>query len=151
MQKRLATLTPFIDQQPQALHPITHKIITSAHQFSARDTFNAFYRLQALRKQTSAILKDIDVMCVPSIPGMVYTKDIELDPIAPNSRLGTYTNFVNLLDLCAIAVPGKLRNDALPSSITLIAQGQCDALIHTLATQYHRNQCSYLGGNKSLN
>tara|TARA_R110001583_G_scaffold7720_3_gene37837 strand:- start:5272 stop:6678 length:1407 start_codon:yes stop_codon:yes gene_type:complete len=146
--ERLAALTPFIDQQPQALHPITHKIITSAHQFSALDTFNAFYRLQALRKETNAILKDIDVMCVPTIPGMVYTKDIELDPIGPNSRLGTYTNFVNLLDLCAMAVPGKLRNDGLPSSITLIAKGHCDALIHTLAADYHTEQCAYLGASK---
>lgn len=146
--ERLAALSPFIDQQPEALLPITHKIITSAHQFSARDTFSALYRLQALRKQTEAILKNIDLMCVPSMPGMVYTKDVELDPIAPNSRLGTYTNFVNLLGLCAIAVPGKSRSDQLPSSITLIAKDNCDALLHTLAASYHRDQCSYLGAAK---
>ena len=146
--ERLDALSPFIEEQPQALHPITRKIITAAHQFSARDTFNAFYRLQALRKKTKFILKGIDLMCVPSISGMIYTQDVELDPIAPNNRLGVYTNFVNLLDLCAIAVPGKLRSDQLPSSITLIANSHCDALIHTLAADYHRNQCAYLGATK---
>ena len=143
--ERLAALTPFIEQQPEALHPITHQIISSAHQFSARDTFNGLYRLQALRKKTDAIMKNIDLMCVPSMPGMVYTKDIDSDPIAPNSRLGTYTNFVNLLNLCAIAVPGNKRSDELPSSITLIAQSSCDALIHQLASNYHKDQCSNLG------
>lgn len=146
--ERLAALTPFIEQQPEALHPITYKIITSGQQFSACDTFNAFYRLQALRKQTDSILSNIDLMCVPSMPGMVYTKDIELDPITPNSRLGTYTNFVNLLGLCAIAVPGKERSDGLPSSITLIANGHCDALIHTLAADYQTDQSTHLGATK---
>ena len=87
-------------------------------------------------------------MCVPSMPGMVYIKDIELDPIAPNSRLGTYTNFVNLLGLCAISVPGKSRSDQLPSSITLIAKDNCDALLHRLAADYHQDQCTYLGSKK---
>lgn len=143
--ERLAALETFIGEHSNALYPVTRNIIESARNFSASDAFNGSYRLRELRQKTAAILKNIDVMCVPSMPGLVYKHDIEADPIGPNSRLGTYTNFVNLLDLCAIAVPGKVRDDGFPSNITLIAQNNCDALIHTLAANYHTHQASTLG------
>ena len=146
--ERYAALAPFMKNHADALYPVTKKIIESAHKFSASDTFNASYRLQALSKETSNILEGIDVICVPSMPGLVYTRDIELDPFGPNNRLGTYTNFVNLLDLCAISVPGKARLDGYPSSITLIARAQHDALIHVLAADFHQSQSSYLGSTK---
>jgi allophanate hydrolase len=143
--ERLAALASFMAKHPSALYPVTSQIIESAHKFSASDAFNAHYRLQALSRQIASILTKIDVICVPSMPGLVYKSDIEADPIGPNSRLGTYTNFVNLLDLCAIAIPGQTRSDDYPSSITLIAQSGCDAFIHALAADYHVNQGNYLG------
>lgn len=143
--ERLAAIEPFLNKHPTALHQTTHQIIESARKFSASDAFNAFYRLQALRKEIEITLKSIDLLCVPSMPGFVSTQDIKADPIGPNSRLGTYTNFVNLLDLCAISVPGKTRVDGYPSSITLIAQSACDAFIHSLAADYHQQQAAYLG------
>ena len=146
--ERLAAIAPFIAKHPNALHPITDKIISAAHNYSASDAFNASYRLQALTKETRILLKNIDLMCVPSMPGMVYTQDIARDPITPNSRLGTYTNFVNLLDLCALSVPGKSRQDGLPSSITLIADNNCDALLQALAADFHQHQDIYLGATK---
>jgi len=146
--ERLAALETFIADHGDALYPVTRSIIESAHNFSASDAFNGSYRLRELCQQTSGILENIDVMCVPSMPGLVYKRDIEADPIAPNSRLGTYTNFVNLLDLCAIAVPGKTREDGFPSSITLIAQNNCDAFIHALAADYHTHQASMQGATK---
>lgn len=143
--ERLAALAPFMAKHRSALYPVTREIIESAHKFSASDAFNARYRLQALCREITSILTKIDVLCVPSMPGLVYKSDIEADPIAPNSRLGTYTNFVNLLDLCAIAIPGQTRGDGYPSSITLIARSGCDAFIHALAADYHANQGNYLG------
>tara|TARA_R110001583_G_scaffold446_1_gene4179 strand:- start:9765 stop:11576 length:1812 start_codon:yes stop_codon:yes gene_type:complete len=146
--ERLAAIEPFLAKHPNALHSTTHQIIESARNFSAADTFNAYYQLQVLRKEIAIILESIDVLCVPSMPGFVSTQAIQLDPIGPNSRLGTYTNFVNLLDLCAISVPGQTRVDGYPSSITLIAQSACDAFIHSLAADYHRQQAIYLGATK---
>jgi allophanate hydrolase len=55
--------------------------------------------------------------------------EVEADPIGPNSELGTYTNFVNLLDLCALAIPGRCRHDGFPSGVTLIAPAGCDERI----------------------
>jgi allophanate hydrolase len=149
--ERYAALASFIKKHPDALYPVTKKIIESAHNFSASDAFNARYKLQDLAKETSNILEGIDVICVPSMPGLVYKSDVKSDPWGPNNRLGTYTNFVNLLNLCAISVPGKTRVDGYPSSITLIARDQQDALIHALATDYHQNQSRYLGSTKHEN
>jgi allophanate hydrolase len=61
------------------------------------------------------------MLCVPTIPTFATCAELEADPVTPNSNLGTYTNFVNLLDLCALAVPTGPRSDGRPGSVTLIA------------------------------
>jgi allophanate hydrolase len=76
-------------------------------------------------------------MCVPSMPTVVRVQDVEKDPVGPNSRLGTYTNFVNLLDLCGIAVPVRLREDGLPGSVTILAPCGQDARAASLARDMH--------------
>ena len=76
-------------------------------------------------------------MLVPTAPRLYTVAEVEADPIRLNSRLGTYTNFVNLLDLCAIAVPSGLRSDGLPSSVTLIAPSGADGLIAGVAAAIH--------------
>lgn len=147
--ERLAAIESFITKAPRSLHPVTRTIIESANQFSATDVFNAIYRLKALRRELEPVLDSVDALCVPSMPGLVYTKDLEVDPIGPNSRLGTYTNFVNLLDLCGISVPGKVRTDGYPSSITLIAPSGHDAFVHVLAAGFHADQACYLGATEN--
>jgi allophanate hydrolase len=76
-------------------------------------------------------------MLVPTMPRPYTIAEVEADPVRLNSRLGTYTNFVNLLDLCAIAVPSTLRGDGLPSSVTLIAPAGADGLIAGVAAAIH--------------
>ena len=76
-------------------------------------------------------------MLVPTMPRFYTVAEVEADPVRLNSRLGTYTNFVNLLDLCAIAVPAGVRGDGLPSSVTLIAPSGADGLIAGLAATVH--------------
>jgi len=72
-------------------------------------------------------------MLVPTMPRFYTVAEVEADPVQLNSRLGTYTNFVNLLDLCAIAVPSGVRGDGLPSSVTLIGPSGADGLLAGLA------------------
>ena len=74
---------------------------------------------------------------MPSIPDVCTVADVAADPIGPNSRLGTYTNFVNLLDLCALAVPGPFRSDGRPSGVTLIAPAGRDGLLAAMAARIH--------------
>ena len=126
-------MKPLIESNPEAFHPVTRAIIESARKFDAVAAFEAFYRLADRKRQTSRAWSDFDVMLVPTMPRFYTVAEVEADPVRLNSRLGTYTNFVNLLDLCAIAVPAGVRGDGLPSSVTLIAPSGADGLIAGLA------------------
>ena len=94
-----------IETNPEALHPVTRTIIEGARKFDAVAAFEAFYRLADQKRKTSRVWSEFDAMVVPTMPRPYTVAEVEADPIRLNSRLGTYTNFVNLLDLCAIAVP----------------------------------------------
>ncbi len=128
--ERRAAVGRFMDEQPNSLHPVTRAILDGAARYSAVDTFNAMYRLAELRRAAEQALAPFDGLAVPTAPIFPTLADLAADPIGPNSRLGTYTNFVNLLDLAAIAVPGPFRRDGLPAGLTLIGRAGSD---HTLA------------------
>jgi allophanate hydrolase len=97
------------------------------------DAFDGFYRLADLRRECEALLSGVDALCVPTIPAFVTLDEIAVDPIGPNARLGTYTNFVNLLDLCGIAVPTGERVDGRPGGVTLLARAGRDDLCASIA------------------
>ena len=143
--ERYAATKPLIETNPEALHPVTRAIIEGARKFDAVTTFEALYKLAALRRETEAAWRDFDVMLVPTMPRPYTVAQVLADPVTLNSRLGTYTNFVNLLDLAAIAVPSGMRGDGLPSSVTLIAPSGTDGLIATLAAQIHAGSGAPMG------
>ena len=119
--ERRAAVGELMDRHSDCLHPVTREILRGADRFSAVDAFNAFYKLAALRRTCCQLFNESDALAVPTAPLFPTLEDLTVDPIGPNSRLGTYTNFVNLLDLAAIAVPGPFRRDGLPAGVTLIA------------------------------
>jgi allophanate hydrolase len=116
---------------------VTREIPLGALRFSAADAFAGFYKLAELRRQTQSVWEHIDCLVVPTIPTVVTLDEIAADPIGPNSRLGTYTNFVNLLDLCGLAVPGPWRADGRPAGVTLLAPAGQDALLAGFASAFH--------------
>lgn len=127
--ERYAAIEDMMRNRPDAVHPVTRAIIAKAEAQSAVDAFNGFYRLADLRRACAPILDAADMLCVPSIPTFATCAELEADPVTPNSNLGTYTNFVNLLDLCALAVPTGSRSDGRPGSVTLIAPAGKDGAI----------------------
>jgi allophanate hydrolase len=135
--ERYAAIRDFIEAQPEALHPVTRQIIEGARRLSAADAFAGQYRLAELARTAAKVWDEIDVLVVPSIPDVCTLDEVALDPIGVNSRLGTYTNFVNLLDLAAIAVPGPFRSDGHPSGVTLIAPAGRDGLLAAMAARLH--------------
>ncbi len=135
--ERYQAIRAIIETRPEILHPTTRAIIASAVNFSAADTFAGLYRLAELRRATETLWRQIDVLVVPTYPRPRTCEDLSADPIGPNSELGTYTNFVNLLDLCALAVPGRFREDGFPSGVTLIAPRGADGLIAALGARLH--------------
>ena len=91
--------------------------------FSATAAFEARYRLADLTHAARRLMRDVDLLAVPTVPCVPTLAELERDPIGPNTRLGRWTNFVNLMDLCALAVPGPFREDGLPAGVTFIASG----------------------------
>jgi allophanate hydrolase len=135
--ERYAATKPLIETRPEALLPVTRKIIEGARDFDAVAAFEATYKLAALRRASEAAWRGFEVMAVPTMPRFYTRAEVEADPIQTNSNLGTYTNFVNLLDLCAFAYPAGMRRDGLPSSVTLIAPAGSDGLIAGIAARAH--------------
>ncbi|MBZ9792556.1 allophanate hydrolase [Rhizobium sp. 3T7] len=136
--ERYAGVKAFFDANETSFHPVTRKIYGAARTLSAADAFNGLYALQALKKTVQPIIDSVDLLCVPTAPSHYTLADLAADPIRENSRLGTYTNFVNLLDMCGIAVPTGKRADGLPASVTLLALSGRDSLTAALAREIHQ-------------
>lgn len=143
--ERYVVIESLLQQQPEAVLPVTREVITQAEQYSAADAFRDFYELQRLRAEIEPLLQQVYALCVPSIPTLVRVADVEQDPLSYNSRLGTYTNFVNLLDLCGITVPSAARADGLPGSVTLLARAGRDAYIAAIAERLQRQYPQPIG------
>lgn len=135
--ERYTAIATFFDSHQSALNPVVHEIYARARQLTAAQAFSGFYKLQTLKRSISKLMVGLDVLCVPTTPTYSTLADLKAEPIAANSRHGVYTNFANLLDFCAIAVPGARRQDGLPSSITLLAPAGKDAEIASLARRFH--------------
>lgn len=133
--ERLAAISDFMGAHEASLHPVTHKIIGGAKALTAVDAFKGVYKLEALKRQAEDLLSGIDMLFVPTIPTFYTVADLEADPIGPNSRFGTYTNFVNLLDMCGMAFPLGARADGRPASVTLLARGGQDRLVASVASR----------------
>ena len=143
--ERYAATKPLIETQPEAMHPVTRAIIEGARKFDAVSAFEALYKLAALKRATLAAWGGFDVMLVPTMPRPYTVAEVLADPVRLNSRLGTYTNFVNLLDLSALAVPSGMRGDGLPSSVTLIGAAGADGLIAALGAEIHAASGATMG------
>ena len=143
--ERLAALQPFLRTHPDALLPVTRAIIEGGARYSAVETFQAGYRLQALKRDCDAALTGLAGLVVPTAPTIYTLEEVAAAPIELNSRLGYYTNFVNLLDDCAVAVPAGLRRDGLPAGVTLIAPAFSEGPLLDLAARIHRLAGGQLG------
>jgi allophanate hydrolase len=131
--ERHAAVADLLARDPDALHPTTAAIIAPAARLSAVDAFEDHYRLAALRREIETAMEGLDLLAVPSIPRLVTRAEIAADPVGPNRELGTYTNFANLLDLCAVTLPTAPRSDGGPASLTLLARGGEDGRLLPLA------------------
>jgi len=147
--ERMAAIEPFLRSHPDSIHPVTYAITSTADRYSAVDSFRAMYRLEELRRTASQVWERIDVLLVPTA-GTIYTVDqLEADPIALNSNLGTYTNFTNLLDLSAIAVPNGFGPLGLPLGVTLIAPAFHDRALAALGARWQQATRLKLGATKA--
>lgn len=135
--ERYLVIKNLLASAPEMIHPVTREITAAGARLTAADTFSALYRLQGLRKIAERTFANIDALVLPTAPTAYTTAQVLANPIELNSRLGTYTNFVNLLDLCGLAVPASMRADGIPFGITLLAPAGRDALLASIGRVFH--------------
>ena len=135
--ERYLVIRDLLASSPESIHPVTREITAAGSRLTAADTFAALYRLQGLRGVAERTFADLDAIVLPTAPTAYTTAQVLANPIELNSRLGTYTNFVNLLDLCGLALPAAMRTDGIPFGITLLAPAGRDASLPSIGRTFH--------------
>jgi allophanate hydrolase len=134
--ERYEAVGPFVEAHRDAVHPVVGAIIAAAGQLPAWQVFRDRSALVALQAATAPVWDAVDVLVVPSVPRVPTVAEVLADPVGVNSMLGTYTNFVNLLDLCAVTVPvGDADPGCPPPSVTLIGPAWWDDVLVSLASR----------------
>jgi allophanate hydrolase len=135
--ERYLVIRNLLASAPDAIHPVTREITAAGARLTAAETFSALYRLQGLRKIAERTFATIDALVLPTAPTVYSTAQVLANPVELNSRLGTYTNFVNLLDLCGLALPAAMRSDGVPFGITLLAPAGRDGWLASIGRVFH--------------
>jgi allophanate hydrolase len=143
--ERYAAIEELLEKQPDAINPVVYKIIAAAKSYSAVSTFKAYYRLAELMRDANIEWGKMDVMLAPTAGTTYRLSDIDAEPTKLNSNLGYYTNFVNLMDLCAISVPAGFDSGGLPFGVSLIGRAFNEAVIASIADRLHRSQDCLVG------
>lgn len=143
--ERIAAVGDFLRDHPESVLPITRTIIERGRNAKAADVYRAREQLAKLKSQALASLEGCLFLLVPTAPTIYRIAEIERDPIALNSNLGTYTNFVNLMDLCALAIPSGFTPHGLPFGVTLIAKAFEEPVLAGVAAAFERVAALPLG------
>ena len=142
--ERRWALGEFFEKRGDSIHPVVRDIIAGAAKYDAVAAFDAQYQLQAHAQTVRKIFSELDVLLLPTTGTIYRIEKVLADPIKLNSNLGYYTNFVNLLDLTAIALPAGFRaSSKLPFGITLVAPAFSDDALLSLGARFH----AAVGGN----
>jgi allophanate hydrolase len=143
--ERYLATESLLTTQPEAMFEVTRRIISGGATPPAIDAFRALYKLKELTRRAEAMWSAADVLLLPTAGTHYKIADEMADPIRLNSTLGRYTNFVNLMDLAAVAVPSGFTPQKLPFGVTLIAPAWSDADLLALAGRLHRASVNTLG------
>ncbi len=134
--ERTAAIKELLGTNPDAIHPVVREIVEKGGDFTAVQTFEAMYRLAELARVAEAMWADIDMLVLPTAPTCYRVAEMLAAPIALNANLGAYTNFVNLLDMAAIAVPTGVRGNGTGFGVTLIGPAASDRALIAAAAQF---------------
>jgi allophanate hydrolase len=124
--ERTTDLAEEIESEPDELDPTVAAIVLAGRKLKATDVFHAQHRLKQLEIASAPIWQQVDALLLPTTALHPTHAEVEAEPVETNTRLGRFTNFVNLMDLCALALPGPTRPDELPFGVTLHAPAHHD-------------------------
>jgi allophanate hydrolase len=143
--ERHAALADFMQNHAAEMNDVVRSIVANGVNFSATDAYRAEYRRADLARDIQTLMSNVDALLVPTSPCHPTIAEVNADPVGVNSRLGTYTNFVNLADCSALALPAAMRADGLPFGITLIAPAWQDAALAAFGKKWHSSVNLTLG------
>jgi allophanate hydrolase len=136
--ERYSVAGELLEQQPEAVLPVIGAVLAKAPTVTGVDTFRAQYRLQALKALCDKALEHLECVVTPTIGRPVTLADLAAEPVLANSQLGYYTNFMNLLDYAAVAVPTAFMDNGLPWGVTLFGRAFTDQYLLSLADALQR-------------
>ncbi|MEM9236961.1 MAG: allophanate hydrolase [Verrucomicrobiota bacterium] len=132
--ERWAAVGDFVAANPDAVFPVTRKILEGSQGWQAADLFKAQDQLKAFARQAEAVWSEVDLLLLPTTPCLYRVEEVLEEPFNTNATLGRYTNFMNLLDLCAVALPaGRARGGEVPWGVTIAAPAGMDEGLLELA------------------
>jgi allophanate hydrolase len=147
--ERLSGLEPLLERAPDAFDPTVRAILERARGFTAADAFRAEQARSALARRAEREWEKVDVLLLPTAPLVPRVDALLADPFDSNARLGTYTQFVNLLDCAAVAFPGGFLPDGLPFGLSLVSPAFCDDDLAVIADRLHRALEPTSGGERA--
>ena len=143
--ERTAALSGFLASHAEDCFPVTRAILQGGLQRRTVDAFDAFHKLAIARRLAQQLFVECDALLVPTAPFSPTLAELAADPVGPNSRLGTFTNFVNLCDLAAIAIPAGFDAQGFPVGVTLIGPAWSEGRLAALADHIHRHSVHTVG------
>lgn len=138
--ERYSVAGELMEENPAAVLPVIRAVLAKAPAVSGVQTFRAQYRLQALKAVCDKALEGLDCVLTPTIGRPVTLAELDAEPVLRNSELGYYTNFMNLLDYAAVAVPGGFMANGLPWGVTLFGRAFTDQYLLGMADALQRQQ-----------
>ncbi|MBS7791083.1 allophanate hydrolase [Roseococcus sp. SDR] len=135
--ERTSALRDWVTQRPDALHPVTRSILEGGLGRLTVDAFDDFHAAAEARLLARKLFATCDALLLPTCPGVPTLATLAAEPIAANSRLGTYTNFVNLCDLSALAIPAGFRADGVPAGVTLVGPAFSEGRLAAIGAAMH--------------
>lgn len=134
--ERLVAVGDLLRAHPDAADPAVAQVILGAESLTAADVWRSVYRLEELRRRAAPLWSEMDILALPTVPCAWTPEQVAADPVGTNAVLGRYTNFVNLMDLCALALPAGVAASGAPFGIQIIGPAFADGLVCDVGMRY---------------
>ncbi|MCU1346038.1 MAG: atzF, partial [Acidimicrobiia bacterium] len=136
--ERTSVVGDFLAAHPHEVNAVVAGIIGTGNRYGAADAFASEYELIRQRAELNALWDTVDVLALPTVPGVPRLDEVAADPLGPNARLGSFTAFVNLIGAPAVVVPGDRTPGGRPTGLQLVAPPWSDDALVVLADSVHR-------------
>lgn len=143
--ERYQALLPLLQMDSDRVHPVVREVVEQGASYTAAEVYAAQHRVQQLKRAADQIWRSVDMLLLPTVENTFSIEQVMADPVQLNSRLGRYTNFVNLLDMSALAIPAGFAKNGLPFGVTLIAPALHDSWLGQIGARFQFQQGSRLG------